>query len=124
VEDAAVAAVELARKWNTVVAVTGRIDLVTDGSGEAVSVHNGHPLMGGITGSGCAASALTGAFLAVGADDPLTAAASALITYGIAGEMGAEACSGPGSFRPALLDALSLVNPETVRRSCRAETDS
>jgi hydroxyethylthiazole kinase len=58
-----------------------------------------------ITGSGCSASAITGAFAAV-SDSPFAAAAHAMAVIGIAGEMAAEISSGPGSFQMNLLDML------------------
>ncbi len=46
-----------------VIALTGTIDRITDGA-QFVSIENGHPLMARVTAMGCAASALTAAFLA------------------------------------------------------------
>jgi hydroxyethylthiazole kinase len=104
VEEAASAAAELAGRLNTPVAITGEVDLVTDG--KAVwRVANGHPLMGRVTGMGCTATALIGAFLAV-EPDPAFAAASALAYLGLAGQRAASAAAGPASFMTGLLDAL------------------
>ena len=54
----------LARAHGMTVAVTGPEDYVTDGTREA-RVRNGHPLMARVTGTGCASTAVTGAFAAV-----------------------------------------------------------
>lgn len=83
-------------------------------------IHNGHPLMGRITGSGCMATAMVGAFLAV-EDDPFLAAAEAMIAFGIAGEVAAEKSAGPGTFRQQLMDAVAALDGETVRKRVRAE---
>lgn len=103
------AARRLARTTGSVVAVTGAVDYVTDGE-RLIEVANGHPLLTLVTAAGCTASALVAAFLALG-DDPVDAAAAALATFGAAGEMAARSCSGPGSFRVALIDALHALTP-------------
>ena len=63
-EDAHLAARDIARQYQTVVAVTGVEDFVTEGR-LSVRIANGHPMMARITGTGCAASAITGAFCGV-----------------------------------------------------------
>lgn len=111
-QDARGAALDLAKEYGMVVAVTGAEDFVTDGSRTA-TIANGHPLMGRVTGTGCAASSVTGAFCGV-EKDPFAAAVGALVAYGIAGELAAACASGPGSFQIALLDALDALNTEVV----------
>jgi hydroxyethylthiazole kinase len=110
-------AAELARaaaqQLGTVAAVTGAVDHISDGD-EAVSVANGHPLLGRITGSGCMATAVTGCFLAVRPDAPLAAAAEALVAFGVAGEDSEREANGPGSFHVALYDALDALDPATL----------
>ena len=64
------------------------------------------------------ASALVGAFHAVD-PDPVTAAATALAFFGIAGEMAGASASGPGSFVVSLLDALHVLSPDQLRTRCR-----
>ena len=93
-----------ARKHGTVVALTGAIDVVTDGS-RTIAVENGHPLMTRVTAMGCAGTALVAAFAALDSD-ALEAAAAALLVTGITGEIAAEKAAGPGSFPAAFLDAL------------------
>ena len=72
VDDAAQAAMLLARELNVTLAVTGVTDLVTDGR-RVARIDGGHALMPLVTGMGCTASALTGAFHAVD-PDPFSAA--------------------------------------------------
>ena len=83
-----------------------------------VAVENGHPLMALVTGMGCTASALVGAFLAVESDAVL-AAARALAVLGLAGEIAAEQSKGPGSLQMHLLDALHTLDEATVRARVR-----
>jgi len=104
---------EAAQALGCVAAVTGPVDHVSDG--EAVhAVSNGHELLGTVTGTGCMSTAITGCFLAVRGDDPLAAAASALVAFGVAGEDAAKDAKGPGSFHAALYDALYNLGPETL----------
>jgi hydroxyethylthiazole kinase len=97
---------------DTVVAETGPVDVVRDAT-RVVRLAGGHPLMARVTGLGCAASALVAAFCAV-EDDPLQAAAEALLVLGRAAELAAPAAVGPASFQVALLDKLYSLDAETL----------
>jgi hydroxyethylthiazole kinase len=119
VEDAADAALMLAEELNTTLAITGPTDLITDGE-RIYKVLNGHELMGFVTGTGCTATALIGAFLSVD-NDPVSASATALAYFGLAGEKGAAHSRGPGTFQIALIDALFTINEEQVRKGVRIE---
>ncbi len=114
------AARQLARAHDTTVAVTGATDYVTDGE-RVVAIDNGHPMMALVTGMGCTATALVGAFLAV-ERDPVLAATAALVALGIAGQRAAERSSGPGSMQVALLDALYGLDQRTVVAMARLRT--
>jgi hydroxyethylthiazole kinase len=116
VDDAAESAGLLARELGATLAITGPVDLVTDGS-RVIKIKNGHPLMPFVTGTGCSATAIIGAFAAVD-PDPVTAAATGLAFFGLAGEKAGEKASGPGSFMIALLDALYNLTPEEVEAGC------
>lgn len=98
------AAHELARETGAVVAVTGTVDYVCDGSRTARIV-SGDPLMARVTGLGCSATAITAAFLAV-ESDALVATAAALTAFGAAGKAAAKQAHGPGSLQMRLLDTL------------------
>ena len=97
---------------------SGAIDFVA-GGGRLAEIHNGHPAMGRITGSGCMATAMVGAFLAV-EPDPFLAAAEAMIAFGIAGELAAERSGGPGTFHALLMDAVAGLDGATIRSRIRA----
>jgi len=84
---------------------TGAIDRI-EGPCGALEITHGDPLMARVTGLGCASSALVAACCAV-ETDPVLAAGAALTAYGIAGEIAAERCAGPGSFAMHLVDALA-----------------
>lgn len=117
VEDAVDPAIVLARELNVTLALTGVTDLVTDGR-RIVYVDGGHALMPFVTGMGCTASALVGAFHAVDSD-PVSAAATALAFLGVAGEKAGQTASGPGTFQTRLLDALYTLSPEDLSLRCR-----
>lgn len=120
VEDAVEAARSIARSLDTVIAVTGERDLVTDGD-RSVVVTGGDPLMAYVTGTGCAASVVVGAFLAVEADAVL-ATASALAFFGLAGQRAAGQAKAPGSFWVKMLDELYSITPDDLEREARIET--
>lgn len=86
---------------------TGVVDRISF-AGRTVSVANGHPLIAKVTGTGCLSGAVIAAFLAVD-DDPHMATAAAMLALGVAAEKAALRASGPGSFEPALLDALAAL---------------
>jgi len=113
------AARDLARRSGAVVSVSGETDLVTDGE-RVIRARNGHALMPRVTGLGCVASALTGAFAAVN-PSPLHAAAHAMAVTGIAGEMAAEGAAGPGSFVPRFMDALYRLDRPDLDARLRME---
>lgn len=96
------------------VAITGVIDLVADGEGAYV-IRGGHPMLSRITGSGCMLSAVCGAFLAACPDKPAMAAAGAVSSMGLCGEIAAARLregEGTGSFRTYLMDAMSLLDDQ------------
>ena len=117
-EDALQAARELARALGTVIAVTGAVDQVTDGT-RIARIANGDPLMPRVTALGCALSATVGAFLAVG-DEPLDATAAALAVFGLAGERAAARAGGPGSLRVLLIDELAMLDRAALVEGARA----
>lgn len=106
------AAVELAGLHGTVVAISGPVDHLTDGS-RVVRVANGHPLLTKVTGVGCALGAMIAGFAAV-LDDPLLAAVAATATLTVCGDAAAASSAGPGSFAVALLDQLALLTPDEL----------
>jgi hydroxyethylthiazole kinase len=98
----------LSLKTGALLAATGKIDFITDGKniwGNAT----GHALLQTVTGTGCALTALTGAFLAV-AEDRALGVLAALTFYGAAAEKAAAVSAGPGTFAMHFLDALHNIN--------------
>ncbi|MGW9158550.1 hydroxyethylthiazole kinase [Microbacterium sp. NPDC055665] len=120
---AADAAAALARNTGAVIAVSGPVDLLTDGE-RVLFLANGHELLTRVTGGGCALGAVMAAFLGAARNtghDALTAVASASLVYTIAAERAAAVSNGPGSFAVALLDALASLGPADVIADARVE---
>jgi hydroxyethylthiazole kinase len=97
--------------------MSGAVDVIADGNRVAF-VENGHPLMGSISGTGCMASSMTGAFVAI-ASDRFAATVAALAAFGLAGERAAERAMGPGTFRWELFDALARMEPAELADGVR-----
>ena len=97
----------LAERFACVVSISGERDFITDGE-RTLMVEGGSALMPLVTGMGCSASAVTGAYAACAS--PLIAAAAAMAVFASAGTKAAEKASGPGSFLPHFLDALYTVD--------------
>ena len=117
------AALALAARHGSVVAVSGPVDLITDGR-RIVRIANGDELLTRVTGGGCALGAVMAAFLGTARTvgiDPLTAVASASLVYTVAAERAATRASGPGSFAVELLDALASVGPRDIADAARVE---
>lgn len=104
-------AMALARNVGCTVAISGAVDLVTDGT-RSVSVSNGHEWLTRVTGTGCALGALMAGLAAV--SEPLVAAVAATALLCVAGEDAAAESRGPGSFATALVDRLYLLDPADV----------
>ena len=104
----------LAQKINGVVCVSGETDYVLDAQGRAAHLNNGHVWMTKVTGVGCSASAMIGAFAAVQSD--LWRATLAAMAYlGVVGEMAYEQAQndGVGTYQMRLLDGLQLLDEAT-----------
>lgn len=120
-DDASDSALVVARRYGCVTAVTGPVDVVTDGK-RVLRVANGHSMMRMSTGTGCMATAVIACFVAVEPDFTL-ASAAALAAYGLAGERAAQIAQGPGTFPAHLMDALAGLTSETVQRGARIQEE-
>jgi hydroxyethylthiazole kinase len=100
-----------------VVALSGAIDIVTDGARTA-KIENGDPLMARVTAMGCAGTALVTAALAV-ETDRWVATLGALLAFAVAGEWAAARARGPGTLAIEILDALANLDRETLLTRAR-----
>lgn len=110
------AATLLAQDHGLVVAVTGPVDYVTDGT-RAMRIANGHAMMPRITALGCSLTGIVGAFIAGGPAFESTVAA--LAYFALAGEVAGRNAVGPASFQTAFVDALHTLGPDDLNAGAR-----
>ncbi len=122
--DGAVAfAKDFAWRTGAVIAITGAIDIVTDGE-RAFCIRNGRPEMSTITGTGCQLSALTAAFVTANPDRPLEAAAAAVCAMGLCGEIAYQRLTeldGNSSYRNYIIDAMYRLTPAELEKGAKYE---
>ena len=122
--DALVAARSLAVSIGSTVCVSGEIDHIVDVKGRLARLFNGHAWMTKVTGVGCSATVLVGAFGAV-QPDAWRATTSAMAFIGVAGEIAAEKTQarglGIGSMAVSLLDELQLMEQTTFEGRLKLE---
>lgn len=111
VDGARDAAVALARWTGGAVAVSGKEDMVTDGS-TIVRSEGGSDMMERITGSGCSLGGVTAVYAAVAS--PFIAALTATSIYNLAGRRAAQSSNGPGMFQWMFLDELYRATADDV----------
>ncbi|MCH5276303.1 MAG: hydroxyethylthiazole kinase [Desulfovibrionaceae bacterium] len=111
VEEARPAAIALARHTGGAVAVSGVVDLVTDGKVMA-RAEGGSKFLSMITGGGCSLGGVTAVYACVAA--PFVAALTATAIYNFAGVKAEKRAEGPASFQTAFLDTLYRATPEDV----------
>lgn len=114
---------DFAKKADAVVAITGAIDLVSDGD-KCYVIRNGRPEMGKITGTGCQLSGLTTAFLVANPDNKLEAVAAAVCTMGVAGEIGwsnMQEGDGNSTYRNRIIDAIYNMSGNLLDKGAKYE---
>lgn len=111
--DAIEAAKSLAQTSGSIVAVSGAVDIVTDGK-KVVGAHNGVAMLQRITATGCSVTALIAAFVAVDPLHAFEATTTALSIFGVAGEIAMDMARGPASLRLHLIDSLYGLDQATV----------
>jgi hydroxyethylthiazole kinase len=116
---AIVTAQKLSQTHKCVVCISGATDYIVDRE-NILRIKNGHPLMTKVTGLGCTASALCGAFAAV-EKLPFNATVEAMAVMGIAGEMAAQQSTGPGSLQMHFLDILYRLTEDDIARHLKIE---
>ncbi len=111
-------------KFNSVVAMTGTIDIITDGRLVALC-RNGHSLMAQITGTGCMLGSMIATYCGGQPDKAFEGAIHAVSHMGIAGERAArkvlEQNLGTGHFRIYLIDEVGLMTEEILKEGAHIE---
>ncbi len=122
--DSAVSFVKnFAKEMNCIIAITGAIDLVAD-KDKCYVIRNGRPEMGKITGTGCQLSGMMTAFLVANPDNKLEAAAAAVCTMGLAGEIAFERLKegeGNSTYRNRIIDAIYNMDSKTLENGAKYE---
>jgi hydroxyethylthiazole kinase len=109
-DEAVDAAQILVSQYNTIVCISGETDIILNPH-QTFLIKNGHPLMTKVTGLGCSATALTGAFIGC-SEDKIIGVAAAMALLGIAGELAVQESKGPGSLQVNLIDRLYNITEE------------
>ena len=112
-----------AAQTGCIIAVTGAIDLVSDGE-RCWCIRNGRAEMSRITGTGCQLSALMTAFLVANPDRKLDAAAAAVCTMGLAGEIGwanMQPGDGNSTYRNRIIDAIFNMTGDALEEGAKYE---
>lgn len=113
VDDALPAAQLLATKTGGIVAVSGERDLIVS-NGHITTVESGDPILQKVIGSGCSLGALTAAYVSQPDTQSHDMAVMAHAHLGAAAQIAVQKCSGPGTFVPHWLDAISNLSEEEV----------
>lgn len=114
----------VAEIYDCVSAITGAVDIVSDGK-RVTKISNGHKMLSKVTGTGCMTSALVGSYAGAanmnGGKDYYSAAIGGIMTTGIAGEMAYEAAGhmGTGSFHINIIDAISNLSSEIIEERAK-----
>ena len=112
-----------AAQTGCIIAVTGAIDLVSDGE-RCWCIRNGRAEMSRITGTGCQLSALMTAFLVANPDRKLDAAAAAVCMMGLAGEIGLanmQPGDGNSTYRNRIMDAIFNMTGDALEEGAKYE---
>ncbi|MCI5640120.1 MAG: hydroxyethylthiazole kinase [Lachnospiraceae bacterium] len=124
VYDIAQYAMRLSKAMDTVIAISGPIDIVANGE-RAYLIRNGHPQMSRVTGTGCMLSSAIGVFISANPEHILEAATVCISAYGYAGELAQKKVesehAGTGSLRMYLMDYMSNMDQETFAKGAKIE---
>jgi len=110
---------ELAKSKSSIVVMTGKEDIISDGK-KTYIVKNGHEQMGSIVGTGCMAASVIGLFASINSNY-FDASKDALCYFGVAGELAAAKSNGPGSFKVNLYDEVFNLSDEKVENMMNVE---
>ncbi|MEG1145554.1 MAG: hydroxyethylthiazole kinase [Clostridium sp.] len=110
-------------KTGAVIAITGAIDIISDCEHTFI-IHNGHPMMANITGTGCMLSAMTTAYAVANPGHILEATAASVCAMGLCGELAYDRLSprdGNASYRNYIIDEVYNLTGETLEGGAKYE---
>lgn len=114
---------DFAKKSGSIIAITGAIDLVSDGE-KCYVIRNGRPEMGKITGTGCQLSGMMTAYIVANPDNKCEAAAAAVCLMGLAGEIGwanMKPEDGNSTYRNRIIDAIYNMTGDELEKGAKYE---
>lgn len=104
---------QFASIYGCTVAITGVVDVVSDGK-RLAKISNGDPMLSKVVGTGCISNTIIASFAAV-QPDMFLAAIGGLAALGIAGEMAAQKSGNkPGTFHVELYNALNELSENDI----------
>ena len=110
--DVASAVESLAQSTGSIVVATGETDYVSDGR-VTYRLDNGTGMLGNVSGTGCMVSSVVGCYIGAHGRS-IGAVVSAISAFNVAAEVASDVCGGPGTFKPALLDAMFNLDGGTL----------
>ena len=113
--DGAKIALNLAKKLGCVIAITGKIDVVSDGT-LCYTLQNGDMALTQVTGTGCMSTSLIGSFIGA-SNNAFASALAGILTMSISGEL-AEKSKGIGSFHTSLINRIGQMELRTILERC------
>jgi hydroxyethylthiazole kinase len=116
-KEAIAAARLLNSQYGAVICISGQTDIII-ANDVHIEMNNGNALMTKVTGLGCSATAIIGAFIAV-VENKVEAVAAATALMSIAGELAAQTANGPGSLQMQLLDKLHNITESEFEQNLK-----
>ena len=110
-------AYKLAKKYNTIILASGKVDIVTDGD-KIIHIKNGTHQLSCVTGTGCMQGALCSCYISSCKD--IMAVVCACVVMGICGEL-SQTDKGNGTFMVNLMDNLSTLSNENIEKYMNVE---
>ncbi len=117
--EAVFAARYLNRQFGSIVCISGETDIIVSDR-QIFYIHNGSKMMTKVTGLGCSATAVIGAFIG-GINNKIEAIVAATCLFSISGEIAAKQAAGTGSLQVLLLDKLFNITQEEIQQYIQLE---
>ncbi|WP_101773158.1 hydroxyethylthiazole kinase [Peptostreptococcus faecalis] len=124
-EDAIESAIFIANKYRCICAVTGKVDIITDGD-HVVKVYNESEMLSFITGTGCMIASIIGSFLGA-TKDPLISSVTGILAMSVSGELAAKAevvaKKGIGNYKTEIFNNLYKFNKDIILKNSKIEIE-
>ena len=121
---------KVAKKLDTIVVATGKVDFISDGY-RVIKINNGTTKLKSITGTGCMTGSLIGSYLGtidtliktgqVAEDKKVEAVAMGVLTMGLSGELADVNNIAIGSFKEKLMNNVYELNVDKLKEFGRVE---